>query len=56
MEAIVFKNNIKLLFVDNQNYKVQNQWIDGWIVHWIDGWINRCIDRRNNLLNDRWID
>ena len=46
MEAIVYKNNIKL-FVDNQNYKVGKEWIDGLMDHlygWMDGWIDQCIN------------
>ena len=50
MEAIVYKNNIKLLICGQS--KLQNgkpvdrwiNWIDIWMVQWIDGWIDQCID------------
>ena len=52
MEAIVCKNNIKILIFNNQSYKVGNQWINGSMDHLIDRWMDGSMD----LLNDRWID
>ena len=54
MEAIVYKTILSYYFVDNQNYKVGNQWMDGsmdqldgwmdgWMVQWIDGWMDGSI-------------
>ena len=56
MEAIVYKNNIKLLICYNQNYNVGNQWMDGLMDQldgWIDGWIDQCIDRLIDKSMDR---
>ena len=56
MEAIVYKNSIKLLICYNQNYKVGNQWIDGLMDGWIDGSINALMDEWIDKCIDRWMD
>ena len=50
MEAIVYKTILSYEFVENQTYKVGNQWIDGsigsidvWFDGLMDGWMDRSM-------------
>ena len=55
MEAIVCKNNIKLLiFLQSklQSGEPMDRWINGSMDHLIDRWMDGWVDR----LNDQWID
>ena len=51
MEAIVYKNNIKLL-ICGQSKLQGGEPMDGWMDGWTDGWMDRSI----NALTDGWID
>ena len=62
MEAIVYRNNIKLLIClpsKLQSGEPMDRWIDGsigWMVRWIDGSMDRSINAWIDGLIDQWID
>ena len=55
MEEIVYKTILSYKFVEDHNYQVGNQWIDGSMDRWIN-LINGLMDGWFNGFMDGWID